>query len=123
MKKSTMWIVGLSVLVLASAGAAQAQKGRGRAGMGHSAMCPMHVAGSMIEVVDADDGVTIRVSAKDPATVKKIQEAAAEMAKRHPAATQEKQGSYVCPMKCYAGPRTKDGRCPQCKMALQKQQP
>ena len=30
----------------------------------------------------------------------------------------EKAGVYVCSMEDYAGPMTKDGRCPKCGMAL-----
>lgn len=98
----------------------------------HAGGCPMHVAGAKVSVVKTDAGVVIHVSGGDAATVAKIQ-AAGEKTAAAPGKTgcakcaghgagktaaAAKAGVYSCSMGDYAGPMTKDGRCPKCGMAL-----
>jgi len=111
MKKGFSWIVAASVFAVALAGAAWAEKARSKV-KGHPEMCPITIEGAVVQVSNVEKGVKILVTAQDPATIKKIQEAAAGMA--------QKQDIYVCPMGEYRGPKTKDGRCPKCGMNLQK---
>ncbi|MBI5244141.1 MAG: hypothetical protein HY922_10785 [Elusimicrobia bacterium] len=134
MKKSLRWIVGVSVVAVVLAGAAQAEKARGKSGAGHPAMCPMHIEGATVKIENVDDGVMIRITAKDPEVVNKIQETAANKVKEGPCSCCSKHGGkeqatkkkekgetiYSCPMGCYKGPKTKDGRCPKCGMMLNK---
>jgi len=120
MKKSMSWIVGLSVLAALGGGVAQAQKHH----KGRTPMCPMMIEGAVVQVANVENGVTIHITAQDPATVKKIQTAAAEMAKHHVmagSADEQKQEIYVCPMGDYRGSKTKDGHCPKCGMELRKE--
>ncbi|MBI5238891.1 MAG: hypothetical protein HY926_00320 [Elusimicrobia bacterium] len=136
MTKGLSWIAGLSVLAALLVAGAQAKEGH-EGHHGPKALCPMHINGAQVQVTDTDGGVTISITAKDPAAVKEIQAAAAAHAALKKAgcpccagkaAQQTRPGKgtaseavYACPMKgCYKGPNTKDGRCPHCGMNLQK---
>jgi hypothetical protein len=72
----------------------QGPMGRGGCGMmaagsGCGADCPLHSADIEINTEDSADGVAVRISSKNPETVKKIQEHFAAGMKR-------------CPMGCCA---------------------
>ena len=123
MKKGLHWVIATAALAVVFTGAAQSEKAHGKSGAGHPVMCPMMIEGAVVQVVNVGQGVTIQITAQDPATVKKIQTAAEEMGRHHAMrglTGAAKQGVYLCPMKCYTGPKTKDGRCPKCGMDLQK---
>jgi len=69
--------------------------------------CPCQIEGAEKTVVNTADGVTITITAKDPAVVKKIQEAMAKM---------KDGGCDKCPKcakkaKCTGKP---DCKCPHC---------
>ena len=140
MKKTMSWILGVAVLAALGSGVARAQKHHHH--KGETAMCPMMIEGAQVQVSNVEQGVTIHITAEDPASIKKIQAAAAEHAAgkkegcsccKHKAASaapapqagpeKTKEAVYVCPMGmgCYQGPNTKDGRCPKCGMDLRKQ--
>ena len=106
--------------------------------------CPMRVSGAKVNVVNIDMGVVIHVTADDAATVAAIKTSAAGLGSGHGGhsgckhcggamkkQTQpesscghgescggSKEGVYACSMGDYAGPMTKDGRCPKCGMSL-----
>ena len=97
-------------------------KDKGKAAM----MCPCHLKGAEVKVVNIEDGVTITITAKDKAAVKEIQEAAVNFGKGElkGCPSRGKKGLYECPMKdCYKGGKTKDGKCPHCGMKLQESKP
>lgn len=103
-----------------------------RAEKGCCGGCPMKVEGAQTIVENTADGVAIHVTAKDPAAVKKIQEAAAshaKMASSHKcadckkghacakcAAKHEHKAGWVCPMGCAHS--DKPGKCPKCGMDM-----
>ncbi|MBI5624323.1 MAG: hypothetical protein HY924_11135 [Elusimicrobia bacterium] len=100
------------------------------------AVCPYKVPGAEVKVINIDNGVTITITAKEPAAVKQIQEAAANVSQHLQACPSRDKGeqvkgkdagkakTYECPMKgCYTGEKTKDGKCPHCGMKLEKSKP
>lgn len=117
-----MLALGGGVLALA-AGESAKEKGN------HAGGCPMHVSGAKVSVVEIGSGVVIHVTGGDAVTVARIQaaaaglgaEASAKSGCKHcggAAAGAAMAAVYVCPMGEYSGPKTKDGRCPKCGMAL-----
>lgn len=97
--------------------------------------CPSMVEGAATVVENTADGVAIHVTAKDPAAVKKIQEAAAEHFAKNPsgrclkckkdhkcpkcAAKHGGKGRWVCPMGCAHADQP--GKCPKCKMEMKEE--
>ena len=84
------------------------------------AMCPSKVEGAETTVTNTDTGVTVVITAKDPASVKKIQELAAKHFAKEDgkAAKGAKAEKWVCPMGC--GESDKPGKCPKCGMEMIK---
>jgi TusA-related sulfurtransferase len=118
MRKGMGVIFAIAVLAVMGGGSVRAQKQP----KAQAPACPMMVEGARVLVANLSDGVTIRITAKDPAVVKRIQAAASEMARRAEAASPAPAGQavYACPMGDYEGPRTPDGRCPKCGMDLKR---
>lgn len=87
--------------------------------------CPTAVPGAKTEVQNTSDGIKVTVTGKDPATVRKIQEASA---KEHPAAAERPAAKgakkvamahkYACPMGCAES--DKPGKCPKCGMQMKE---
>lgn len=122
-------VLGTLALALAGGSYALACEAHAKQGGKHEGGCPMHVAGAVVKVEKVDGGVVIRVTGADAATVAKIQAAGEKTAAAGPGktgcakcagktASAPKAGVYACSMEDYAGPMTKDGRCPKCGMAL-----
>lgn len=80
--------------------------------------CPTEVKGADIKVVNTENGVTVSITAKDPAAVKKIQEMAAAHFAKKDAKSGTKAAKWVCPMNDYEG--DKPGKCPKCGMELKE---
>ncbi|MCR4295823.1 MAG: hypothetical protein NUW21_09835 [Elusimicrobia bacterium] len=124
-------VVGALLVALGGGAFALAAGGHSKEKGKHAGACPMRVSGAAVKVVNIDSGVVIHVTSDDAATVAMIQGAAAGRAGHsgckhcpgHGAAAPAKAGRgdaavYACSMGDYSGPRTKDGRCPKCGMAL-----
>lgn len=132
-------VVGALLLALGGGAFALAASGGSKDTGKHPEACPMRVSGAKVSVVNIDSGVVIHVTAGDAATAAKIQAAAAEpgagkaetsgckhcpghgaaaAAKAGKADEAAQEGVYACSMGDYAGPQTKDGRCPKCGMKL-----
>lgn len=95
--------------------------------------CPSGVEGAQTVVENTADGVAVRITAKDPAAIKKIQESAAEhfkMAASGKCAECRKgvkpcakcagkhahKAGWACPMGCAHS--DKPGKCPKCGMDM-----
>lgn len=87
-------------------------------------VCPMKIEGAQVNIENIADGVIIRITSRNKETIKTIQEAALKMKAHRTTSTQDtKKEVWVCPMGCYEGPKTNDGRCPKCGMNLEKKSP
>lgn len=86
MKKLLLVSIALAVIVVFAASAVAGEGG---------CPCPMKVKGAKTEVKNIDNGITVTITASDPAAVKEIQEKGAKM-------------SGGCPM-------MKEGGCPMMK--------
>ncbi|MBI2069489.1 MAG: hypothetical protein HYT79_02725 [Elusimicrobia bacterium] len=75
----------------------------------------MKVEGADVRVDTIESGAVIHITSKNPNVVKKIQDAALQMADGT-----TKKAAYACPMGDYSGVQTKDSRCPKCGMNLEK---
>lgn len=102
-----LWALPMVVLL---ATLARAEKGCCKGG------CPMGVKGAQTVVENTADGVTIRITAKDPAAIKKIQESAAAHAKMAASGKMAHKAGWVCPMGCAHS--DKPGKCPKCGMDM-----
>lgn len=123
--KKILRILPLVVLLAASA---RAEKGCCKGS------CPSKIEGAQTVVENTADGVAVHITAKDPAAVKKIQEAAAEHFKMAASgkcaecakgkkcakcAAKDKaahKAGWVCPMGCAHS--DKPGKCPKCGMEM-----
>lgn len=115
--RKTMLLAGAAVLavVLWLPRAVEANCGhcdKDKAVKAHSS-CPCQIEGAEKTVVNTADGVTITITAKDPAVVKKIQEA---MAKMKEGGCEKCKAGCKCPKcakkaKCTGKP---DCKCPHC---------
>lgn len=134
MTRKTLVVAALS-LALGGGAFALASGGHSKEKGKHAGACPMRVSGAEVKVVKIDSGVVIHVTSGDAETAAEIQAAAAGTAGHsgckhcpgHGAAAAAKagkadeaaqEGVYACSMGDYAGPQTKDGRCPKCGMKL-----
>ena len=120
--KKILWVLPMVVLLATLARAGKSCKGG----------CPSGVEGAQTVVENTADGVAVHITAKDPAAIKKIQEAAAEHFKMTAsgkcadckkgkpcakcAGKHAHKAGWVCPMGCAHS--DKPGKCSKCGMAL-----
>lgn len=105
--------------MMSEAGDSETKSGGCATESGKHLMCPMMLEGADVEITNIKNGVMVKITSKDPAVVKKIQEQTAKM-KEHSSKPKETKEVWICTMGCYEGPKTKDGRCPKCGMNLEK---
>ncbi|MEK6543437.1 MAG: hypothetical protein AABZ44_03270 [Elusimicrobiota bacterium] len=120
-KRTKVWLGALG-FTLALAGAVMADKDH-KGKEHHDMVCPMKIAGAQVRVNEIESGVVIHITSEDPVVIKKIQITASQMLKQHAAIPENNAtaaATYTCPMGCYTGPKTQDGRCPKCGMNLKK---
>ena len=78
--------------------------------------CPTEMEGTDTVVANTADGVTVTISTKDPAKVKKLQDMAAKhFTKKEKAAA----GKWSCPMDHTTS--DKPGKCPKCGMDMKQE--
>lgn len=75
--------------------------------------CPTHMEGVEVLLTNTATGVTLTITTKDASKVKELQEKAAKHFIK-----KEKGAVWVCPMGCATS--DKPGKCPKCKMDLEK---
>ena len=129
-----MMVVGALALALGAGVVALAEGAGSKVKPKHAGACPMHVPGAKVSVVNIESGVVIHVTG-DAVAAAKIQAAASVLGgdsaaakggcgncaghgSARAAAAPSKAGAFACSMGDYAGPQTKDGRCPKCGMTL-----
>jgi len=136
MMKRMRWVGVVMVvggMLLAAAAGVWAARGK-RDVSRHSCvpMSPMKVTGASVEVINTKTGVIVYIDGEQGDVVSSIQRRAADAKEMHEHACacsgktqtsrtkRRTKALYSCSMGDYAGPMTKDGRCPKCGMKLHK---